>query len=103
MMGADYEKVEKYFLSQARKGIILSLKELKTFCSKRGLSFSAAKMRHLRRRWKFTAIYSRTRKPTQYFSQAIMKYGVLQVDFGFFGKPVRGESKKKLMSFFYKC
>jgi hypothetical protein len=96
---SDYEKVEKHFLSQARKGIILNLKDLKTYCSKRRLSFSVDKLKHLRRKWKFTAIFSRTRNPTQYFSQAIMRYGVLQVDFGFFGKPVRGESRREKKMF----
>jgi hypothetical protein len=90
---AKYSEAERHFLRHARKGVTLSAQQLAAYCVRRRLPYSMDKLRHLRRRWKFTAIYSRKTKVPHYMSMAIARYGVVQCDLAHWGK--YGDTKRE--------
>jgi len=74
------ERVRAYFEKHAREGITLSARQLADFCRKKGIRASPEKLRRVRHEFKFTAFYSRYRKPMRYARSSFAHYGVVMAD-----------------------
>jgi hypothetical protein len=71
----------KHFEASAKRGIVLSARQLADYARRRGLQSVPLKtLRQMRHRFKFTALSSRHVRPPRYASSSIMTYGAVQVD-----------------------
>jgi hypothetical protein len=93
MSEKELDRMEKYFLAKAKQGIVLSPTRLLEYCKKNKIECELYKIRQLRRRWKWLAIFSKSQKPPAYMGMTIQRYGVLMVDLAEFGK--RRKSKQR--------
>jgi hypothetical protein len=73
------EELEKYFFRRARVGKKPSLREMIVFCRQRKIPWTRKRLRELKNRWMFTAIFSRPSRPSKYMGAAIQRYGLVQV------------------------
>jgi hypothetical protein len=73
-MMAVPERVKNYFLKKAKLGIVLTYRELMRYCKKNNISCRESELRHLRREWKFLAIFSAPKKVPQYMGMALPRY-----------------------------
>ena len=87
---ARYSVVESEFLRQARRGVILSLDQLVSFCKRNRIPYKLPTLKKLRVRFKFSAMHSRTRRPLRYMAASVLRPGVIQFDFAHY----RPELKK---------
>jgi hypothetical protein len=85
---SDMKKVEEHFLKYARKGVVLSAKDLKSYCKRRNLlaGVQDKELRNVRYLWKQTALHSRWVRPSHYMGSSIDKIGNIMADFGEFRK-----------------
>jgi len=79
----DFEKVKTHFLSNLETGVVLTFKQLKSFCKKQKLKVGDTPLRRIRRLWKFTGIFDTIKRKPRYMSASILKYGTLMLDIGF--------------------
>jgi len=71
----------KHFEANARRGVVLSARQLADYARKRGLTgVPLETLRKMRHRFKFTALSSRHVRPPRYASSSVMTYGAVQVD-----------------------
>ncbi len=79
------QRLERYFMRSVRQGRVLSLQDLQLYIKRNGLHVKSEYLRHLRRRFKATAIFERIKtRPPAYMTNAIPRLGQVQVDVGFF-------------------
>ena len=82
------EKVQTYFLSRVKKGVLLSHQNLIDFVKSRKIELTSKqkkKLPYLRRKWKYIAMFTRPRKKVPaYMSLAYPKIGVLFIDLAIF-------------------
>jgi hypothetical protein len=71
--------LEKHFVANAKRGIVLSARQLADFARRRGLKVAWAELRKMRHRFKFTALSSRFTRPLRYMSSSVLTYGCVQV------------------------
>ncbi|CAM6055381.1 unnamed protein product [Sphagnum tenellum] len=76
----DEKMLEDHYFKHARKGIVLSVTDLKTFCKKSLIRCSGKQLANLRYKWKYIAIHKKFKKPSHYMSASIEKLGTLQID-----------------------
>jgi hypothetical protein len=86
MSEIELDRMERYFLSKAKQGIVLTPKQLLHYCKKNKIECDLVKIKNLRSQWKWLAIFSKSRKPAAYMGMSIQRYGVLMVDLAEFGK-----------------
>lgn len=72
--------LERFFLSQAKRGVILSSNKLAEYARRKGLPHDEAELRSMRHRFKFSAYASKYVRPPHYFSPSIWRYGIVQID-----------------------
>jgi hypothetical protein len=79
------ESLEKYFLATAKKGVILSSKQLHEYSRKKNLKLNLKEIRHLRGKWKFTAMFTTPRPIAHYMTSSLPpRPGSVQIDFANF-------------------
>jgi len=79
------DQLETYFLANAKKGIILSSRELHDYSQKMALKLNIKQIRHLRGKWKFTAMFLPSRPVAHYMSSSLPpRPGCIQIDFANF-------------------
>ena len=80
----SHQKLERHYFDHARRGIILSEKDLRTYCDKVGLMPrpTSKMLRQLRYRWKYIAVHARWSKEAHYVGSSIDKLGNIMVDVG---------------------
>ena len=92
------ERVQNYFLSRVKKGVLLSHQNLLDFVKVRKIELSSKqkkKLPYLRRKWKYVAMFTRPRKKAPaYMSLAYPKIGVLFVDLAIFHPELSAENDK---------
>ena len=77
--------VEEYYMAAAKKGVVLSLQDLKDFCRKKRVTRCSTRwLKSMRYRFKYTAIHSRWAKPSAYMGSSIERLGTVQVDMAHF-------------------
>ena len=75
------EELEDYYFENAKKGIVLTVDELVSWCKDRGMAApTRSSLRNLRNRWKHLAAHSRFSKPASYMGAMIDKPGQIQID-----------------------
>ena len=80
-MASSESVLAKHFEASAKRGIVLSARQLADYARRRGLQSVPLKtLRQMRHRFKFTALSSRHVRPPRYASSSIMTYGAVQVD-----------------------
>jgi hypothetical protein len=90
------EKVQAYFFSRAKRGVLLNQQNLKDYIRSRKIELSSKereKLPYLRRKWKYIAMYTRPRrKIPAYMALAYPKYGVLWVDLANFRPDIANDN-----------
>ena len=91
--------LEKHYFENARKGIVLSLPDLKTYCEKVGIEPRPTEkvLKSLRYRWKYIAIHARWARPAHYMGSAIDRLGNIQVDVAQFKPNLAVANKRKFI------
>lgn len=77
----NYERLLRHFLLKAKKGIVLNLDELKTYCKKRHIFIPERRLKEMRYEFKFTAMHSSAVKPLGFMGNSVLKYGTWFVDY----------------------
>jgi hypothetical protein len=91
---SDEKKLENYYFKHAKKGIVLTFKELRKFCSAKGLRIKKSSITSLRYKFKELAIFSRYRNRHHYMGSSIEKPGVIQIDLGYFRKDLKAFNRQ---------
>jgi hypothetical protein len=86
------ERVENYFMKNVKKGRVLSVAELVKYAKTNQLGLEDKKVRSLRRRWKFMAMFAKLNKPPTYASLSFHKPGIIFIDLAEFSKEDRDEN-----------
>ena len=75
-------RLETEFLRRAKRGVVMTLEDLKAFCLERGVPLPPEDfLRHLRFKFRGTAVHARFNKPKVFASSAFHRFGVLSIDF----------------------
>lgn len=92
-----FEKVQKHYFTNARKGIVLTAAELREYCKQQAWKPvpTEKKMRSLRHRWKYIGMHARWRRPPQYVGSSINKLGNIFVDVAEFKRNLAVFNKNK--------
>jgi hypothetical protein len=93
--------IERYFYSKASLGQVPSHADLLLFAKKNKILVDAAlshRLRKLRHRWKFIAVFSKPKKISNYMGFSVAKYGTLFIDLGYYtyyepSKDVEGDER----------
>lgn len=73
------DEVEKYYHGRSSLGQKPSLREMIAFCRKRRIRWTRKKLRELKSRWMFTAMFARPSRPQKHMGAAVQRYGLVQV------------------------
>ena len=92
----EQSEVKKFFFARARRGLVPTLADLSLFCARKGIEAESAHLRSLRQKWKFLAVYTRPKRVPSYMGMAVQRYGVVQIDAGFYRPPVLEGSEKRV-------
>lgn len=79
-----YDKLKSHFLLNAKKGIILNVRDLHRFSKKKGWRVNLEKLDRMRKSWKFIVMHSRYEKPSHFMSNSFPKFGVVMIDYAVF-------------------
>ncbi len=77
------DKVRSHFLSNLRRGSVLRSEDLKRYAEARNIPIDHSRLVSLRRLWKFTAMFEKSKKRLGYMSSTHFRYGVCQMDLAF--------------------
>jgi hypothetical protein len=80
MRSDEEKKIEKYFFSRSKEGVVPSVTSLEVYCKSKGIRATRSFLRGLRYKFKFTAIFSHKRKPKHFMGMSIQRYGMLMLD-----------------------
>jgi hypothetical protein len=80
MRSDEEKKIEKFFLSHSKRGIVPTILSLEAFCRSKGIRATRSFLRGLRYKFKFTAIFSHKRRPKHFMGMSIQCYGLLMLD-----------------------
>lgn len=73
------DEVERYFHKKSSLGQRPSLREMIGFCRKKRIRWTRKRLRELKNRWMFTAMFSRPARPPKHMGAAVQRYGLVQV------------------------
>lgn len=84
------ERVEQYYYKYARKGIILTLSDLKEFARANKINVpSDIELRKLRHYWKYISIHKKWKRPSHFISPSVPKLGSVHMDMAEFHRNLR--------------
>lgn len=88
------KRIEQHYFKHAKKGVVLSVKDLKDYALKENIPVPPeTELKHLRYLFKFLAIHSQWHKPSHYMSPTVMRLGNIYVDLAEFHPELRVHNK----------
>jgi hypothetical protein len=79
------DTLKSHFISNMRKGVLLSSKELPHFAKLKKLSVGKKELRNFRNQWKFSAMFSKPMPVQHYMSSALPpRLGSIMIDYAYF-------------------
>lgn len=78
-------RLSEHFVDSMKKGIVLSVKAMKSYCRDQGYKCPPENLlRQMRYKFKFSALHTKSKRPASYMGTAIPKLGVIFVDMAVF-------------------
>ena len=76
----ELTRLERHFYRNARKGIVLNKRELRSYCDRYGIEADDSQLTSLKRKWVFSAIFTRPRGVSAHMGMMLPRYGSTMID-----------------------